>query len=201
MEILSKEFPNPKSELIFNNNFQLLIAVMLSAQATDKSVNNITKDLFNYVQNPNDIIELGEDQLYKQIKKIGLAKTKSKHIFETSKLLKEKFNNQVPSNFDELISLPGVGSKTANVVLNVAFHLPTIAVDTHIFRVAHRLNLSNKKNPECVSKDLTKIISEKYILNAHHYLLLHGRYTCKARNPLCNLCKLINLCKSKDKKN
>ena len=192
--ILAQKFPNPRSELNFSNNFQLLVAVMLSAQATDRSVNNATAKLFQMIQSPEELVALGEEKLFLFVKSIGLAKTKSHNIIKTSHLLIEKFNSTVPHTFDELILLPGVGSKTAKVVLNVGFNQPTIAVDTHIFRVAQRLKLSKGKTPDQISEELTKNVPQEYKLKAHHYLLLHGRYTCKSQNPLCEQCELSNLC-------
>ena len=151
--ILAEKFPDPKSELNFTNTFQLLVAVMLSAQATDQSVNRATAALFKTVSTPEELLALGESELYDSIKSIGLAKTKARNIISTSQLLVEKYNSSVPDNFNDLISLPGVGSKTARVVLNVGFQQPTIAVDTHIFRVSQRLKLSKGKTPDQISED------------------------------------------------
>ena len=183
--VLAEKFPDPKSELKFSNHFQLLVAVMLSAQATDVSVNKATESLFKIVTGPQELIELGETELFGFIK--------------TSEILLEKFNGEVPSSYEELITLPGVGSKTAKVVLNVGFNQPTVAVDTHIFRVAQRLKLSRGKTPDQVSDDLTKNVPREYLLKAHHYLLLHGRYTCRAQNPRCELCELKAFCSFKKK--
>lgn len=192
--ILAEKFPDPKSELNFTNNFQLLVAVMLSAQATDQSVNRATAALFKTVSTPEELLALGESELYDSIKSIGLAKTKARNIISTSQLLVEKYNSLVPDNFNDLISLPGVGSKTARVVLNVGFQQPTIAVDTHIFRVSQRLKLSKGKTPDQISEDLIKLVPPQYMMKAHHYLLLHGRYTCRAQNPQCGICELAEFC-------
>ena len=197
--VLAEKFPDPKSELKFSNHFQLLVAVMLSAQATDVSVNKATESLFKIVTGPQELIELGETELFGYIKSIGLARTKTANIMKTSEILLEKFNGEVPSSYEELITLPGVGSKTAKVVLNVGFNQPTVAVDTHIFRVAQRLKLSRGKTPDQVSDDLTKNVPREYLLKAHHYLLLHGRYTCRAQNPRCELCELKAFCSFKKK--
>lgn len=192
--IFEENLPNPKTELLFKNNFTLLVAVILSAQATDVSVNKATKDLFLEYDTPEKFIELGEEGLKKYIKSIGLYNSKAKNIILACEKLVAEFNSQVPDNFNDLHSLPGVGRKTANVVLNCAFGKPTMAVDTHVFRVANRLGLSKGKNPDAVEKDLLKKIPVKWLADGHHWLILHGRYVCKARTPLCNECKISQYC-------
>lgn len=196
---LQKNNPAPTTELIFNTHFELLIAVILSAQATDVSVNKATKNLFLIANTPEKIFAMGIDELKKYIKTINLYPTKAKHIIKTCELLVEKFNSVVPNNRDDLESLPGVGRKTANVVLNTAFGEATIAVDTHIFRVANRTGLAKGKTPLAVEKKLLKIIPKKYIKDAHHWLVLHGRYICTARNPKCAECSIEKWCEYKDK--
>lgn len=190
----------PKTELIFNSHFELLIAVMLSAQATDVSVNKATKHLFPIANTPEKILALGLDELKRLIKTINLYPTKAKHIIKTCEILREKFNSQVPNNREDLESLPGVGRKTANVVLNTAFNIATIAVDTHIFRVANRTGLAKGKTPRIVENGLVKIIPKKYLKDAHHWLVLHGRYVCTARNPKCRECLIAKWCEFPDKK-
>ena len=168
---------------------------MLSAQTTDKSVNAVTGELFKKAPTPQKMLELGEDGVRDIVKTVGLANTKAKHIIEAANILVSEFNGKVPETIEELVKLPGVGEKTAKVVLNVGFGQGVIAVDTHILRVAHRLGLSDAKTPSGVSKDLEEITPEEYIRNAHHYLLLHGRYTCKAQKPLCEKCPIAALCR------
>ncbi len=192
--ILSQHNPIIKTELNFNNNFTLLIAVVLSAQATDVSVNKATSVMFNVVNTPEDIVKLGVDGLIPYIKSIGLYKNKAKFIVELSKILIEKYQSQVPRSFENLCSLPGVGRKTANVVLNVAFNKPTIAVDTHVFRVSRRIGLSSANNVVLVEEDLLKHIPKEYLMIAHHLLILHGRYTCKAQKFNCTSCPINALC-------
>ena len=186
--------PNPSTELMFNSPFELLIAVMLSAQATDVSVNKASKPLFATANTPEALLALGEIQLKSHIKTIGLFNSKAKHIIKTCQLLVTQHESQVPNTRDELEALPGVGRKTANVILNTAFGQPTMAVDTHIFRVANRLGLTKGKTPREVENQLLEIIPSEFLLNAHHWLILHGRYTCKARSPMCNTCDLSDLC-------
>ncbi|MBQ0040398.1 MAG: endonuclease III [Treponema sp.] len=188
--------PDPLPELNFNSAYTLLVAVVLSAQATDKSVNLATEDLFKIADTPEKMVALGQEKLIPYIKPIGLYQNKSKHVIELSKILVEKFDSVVPDNLDELVTLPGVGRKTANVVLNVWFKKPTMPVDTHVFRVASRLGLSGGKTPETVEKDLLKVVPPEFALHAHHWLLLHGRYTCLSRNPKCDGCLLSDLCPS-----
>ena len=197
--LLQKQFPNPKTSLKYRNKFTLLIAVLLSAQCTDKNVNNVTKNIFKQYYKPNDYVKLGIKKITKLIKSIGLYNNKAKNIFNLSKQILQKYNGRIPNTFEDLYELPGVGRKTANVVLNEAFQRPTIAVDTHIFRVANRIQLAPGKNPDEVERKLLKIIPKKYIRKAHHQLLLHGRYTCKARKPVCFECIINKFCKFKNK--
>ena len=186
--------PHPSSELQYNNTYTLLVAVVLSAQATDKGVNRATHDLFKRVNTPQKMIELGLDSLMSHIKSIGLYKTKAKHIIELSRQLIDHHDGKIPETREALEALPGVGRKTANVVLNIAFGKPTIAIDTHIFRVAQRLGLAQGKTPLDIELQLEKKIPKKFLKDAHHWLILHGRYTCKARTPLCRQCCVTDLC-------
>jgi endonuclease III len=191
---LSKGIPNPQTELNYRTTFEFLVAVILSAQATDKSVNNATKDLFKIANTPEKILKLGEQQLKKHIKTIGLYNAKAKNVIKMCEMLITKFHSQVPDNATDLESLPGVGRKTANVVLNVIFGKPTIAVDTHVFRVCNRTKLAVGKTPAIVEEKLLKIIPEELRYHAGHLLLLHGRYTCTAKNPHCRECVIEELC-------
>jgi endonuclease III len=191
---LKKQNPNPTTELVYNSDFELLVAVVLSAQATDISVNKATIELFKIANTPEKIFKLGETKLKTYIKTIGLFNSKASNIIKTCKLMIDKFDSIVPQTREELESLPGVGRKTANVILNTAFGHNTIAVDTHVFRVANRLKLANGKTPEKVEQQLIKIIPDKYIYDAHHWMILHGRYTCTARKPKCEDCILFDLC-------
>ncbi len=191
--------PNPTTELAFNSTFELLIAVILSAQATDVGVNKATAKLYPVANTPESVLALGEAGLREYIKTIGLHNAKGKNILKTCEILINKFNSQVPSNREDLESLPGVGRKTANVILNTAFGLPTMAVDTHIFRLSNRLGLAPGKTVLEVEKNLLKNIPKEYLQDAHHWLILHGRYICKARKPLCNQCNVMDLCGFKDK--
>ena len=186
--------PNPKSELDYVNPYTLLVAVVLSAQATDVGVNKATKALFAQVQDPAAMIALGEDALIGHIRTIGLYKTKAKNVMELSRLLLERHNGQVPHDRAALEALPGVGRKTANVVLNVAFGEPTIAVDTHCFRVGNRTGLAPGKTPEQVEEQLLAVTPARWAQHAHHWLILHGRYVCKARKPDCCVCVINDLC-------
>jgi len=188
--------PNPVTELEYHSTFELLVAVILSAQATDAGVNLATRRLFPKANTPRAILELGEDGLKDYIRTIGLFNSKAKNIIATCQALLEKHAGQVPSERGQLEALPGVGRKTANVILNVAFGQPTMAVDTHIFRVANRTGLALGKTPLEVERKLLKSIPEQYLLNAHHWLILHGRYTCKARNPNCPECIVRDLCRT-----
>ena len=192
--ILRDRNPEPKSELEYTNDYTLLVAVVLSAQATDIGVNKATKDLFKTADTPAKMIQLGLDGLKEHIKTVGLFNTKAKNVIALSQILVEKYNGKIPTTRDELVMLPGVGRKTANVVLNVAFGEPTMAVDTHIFRVSNRTGLAPGKTPEAVEDKLVKIVPKEFALHAHHWLILHGRYTCKARTPLCAECPVYDLC-------
>jgi endonuclease-3 len=186
--------PKPTTELIYHTPFELLVAVILSAQATDISVNKATEKLFSIANTPAKILQLGETGLKNYIKAIGLFNSKAKHIILTCKALIEKHQGQVPENREGLEALPGVGRKTANVILNTCFKQPVIAVDTHIFRVANRIGLSKGKTPLAVENDLLKVIPKEFIHDAHHWLILHGRYTCAARKPHCPECLIKDLC-------
>jgi len=194
-----KDNPHPKSELQYRSTFELLIAVILSAQATDKSVNAATKVLFKTANTPQKILKLGEVALKKAIKTIGLYNTKAKNIIKTCHLLQEQFNGHVPDTRQALEALPGVGRKTANIILNIAFNEATIAVDTHVFRVSNRTELAIGKTPRLVEKKLIKIIPDQYRKQAHYWLVLHGRYTCLARKPKCAHCSIQKFCQYKHK--
>ena len=191
--------PAPTTELVYATPFQLLIAVILSAQATDKSVNLATRKLFADAPTPQAILALGEEKLAEYINRIGLYRTKSKNVIATCRRLIEAHGGEVPRQREALEALPGVGRKTANVVLNTAFGEPTIAVDTHIFRVANRTNLAPGKTPLAVELKLLKTTPEEFRRDAHHWLILHGRYVCKARTPACGSCIIADLCEYKDK--
>jgi endonuclease-3 len=186
--------PKPSTELDYGTPFELLVAVILSAQATDKSVNIATRALYKVANTPQAILNLGIAGLSRYIKTIGLYNSKAKHIIETCRTLIEKHEGKVPSSRDALEELPGVGRKTANVILNTAFGEPTIAVDTHIFRIANRLGLAPGKNVREVEDGLMKVVPQEYMRDAHHWLILHGRYICKARKPNCEQCILVDLC-------
>jgi endonuclease III len=186
--------PKPRTELQFSNLFELLVAVILSAQATDVSVNKATPALFAVANTPEKMLALGETGLKHYIKTIGLHNTKAKNIIKTCQILVNQFHSQVPQSRESLESLPGVGRKTANVILNTAFGEATIAVDTHIFRVARRIGLSHGKTPLQVEKDLAAIIPQEYLHDAHHWLVLHGRYICVARKPKCPICPINDWC-------
>ena len=196
---LSQVIKNPKSDLKYKNKFTLLVSVVLSAQCTDVNVNNVTKSIYPKYNKPEHFVKLGRKKIEKLIKSIGLFRNKSKSVYLLSKQLIEKHKGKVPKNFDDLHALPGVGRKTANVVLNEGFGLSTIAVDTHIFRVSNRTKLAEGKNPDQVEQALYKVVPNKYLKDAHHLLLLHGRYTCKARTPSCNKCVIIKFCKYNQK--
>ncbi|HEX6956417.1 MAG TPA: endonuclease III [Ferrovibrio sp.] len=191
--------PHPKTELKYVNAYTLLVAVVLSAQATDAGVNKATAALFKKVRTPAQMLALGEAGLKEHVKTIGLFNAKAKNIIALSKILVERHQGQVPRDREALEALPGVGRKTANVVLNVVWGEPTIAVDTHLFRLANRLGLSKGKTPLAVEQDLLKAIPEKYMQHAHHWLILHGRYICKARRPECWRCIVADLCAFKPK--
>ncbi len=200
MEIFNKEDPNPRCELNYKNAYTLLVAVILSAQSTDKGVNKATEKLFEIADTPQKMVELGEKGLINYIKSIGLFNNKAKNIIAMSKDLLERYNGDVPSDRDNLTTLAGVGRKTANVVLNVWYKKPALAVDTHVMRISHRLDLSQGKTPLIIEQDLLKVLPEKYIINANHWLVLFGRYICKAQKPKCKECLINKYCYSKDKK-
>ena len=196
---LSKIIKNPKTDLAYKNKFTLLVSVVLSAQCTDVNVNNVTKNLYKKYNKPGHFVKLGRKRIEILIKKINFYRNKAKNVYWLSKQLIEKHNNQVPKDFEKLIALPGVGRKTASVVLNEGFGMPTIAVDTHVFRVSNRTGLASGKNPDEVQENLYKVVPKKYLKNAGHTLLLHGRHTCKARTPSCKTCIIIKYCKYKNK--
>jgi endonuclease-3 len=191
--------PAPRTELNYQSPFELLVAVILSAQATDKSVNKATATLFRAANTPAALLALGVDGLSPYIKSIGLYNSKAKNLIATCRLLLERHAGAVPSSREELEQLPGVGRKTANVILNTAFGEPTIAVDTHIFRVANRTGLAPGKTERAVEERLLKFVQPEYLKDAHHWLILHGRYVCKARNPACPTCPIEDLCEYRHK--
>lgn len=194
-QIFSNQNPNPETKLECSNTFTLAIAVILSAQSTDASVNKATKHLFVAYDTPQKILALGQNRLKTYIKAIGLYNTKAKNIIALCKVLIDKYDSEIPDTFDQLVQLPGIGRKTANVILNCAFGKLTMAVDTHVYRVSHRIGLSTGKTPKKVEKDLLRNIPSEWMQHAHHWLILHGRYTCKARKPLCAECAIIKYCK------
>jgi endonuclease-3 len=191
--------PEPKGELAYANPFTLLVAVVLSAQATDAGVNRATGPLFKLADTPQKMLALGEEGLQERIKTIGLYRNKAKNVIGLSRAILAEHRGEVPRQREALEALPGVGRKTANVVLNTAFGEPTLAVDTHVFRVAHRLGLTTGSTPLKVEMDLLKVIPERYLQHAHHWLILHGRYVCQARRPRCDACVVCDLCTSRDK--
>lgn len=191
--------PRPTTELKYSNPFELLVAVILSAQATDVSVNKALANLFPVARTPEAIVRLGANGLKKYIKSIGLYNSKASNIIKTCRMLIDKHNGRVPEDRDALQALPGVGRKTANVILNTAFGQPTIAVDTHIFRVSNRTGLAPGRNVTEVENGLLKVVPDKYKKDAHHWLILHGRYTCMARKPLCGRCIIYQMCEWRDK--
>ncbi|MBF0621803.1 MAG: endonuclease III [Magnetococcales bacterium] len=195
--ILKTATPHPKSDLNYRSPFELLVAVVLSAQATDVGVNKATPALFAEADTPEKMAALGEDRIRHHIRSIGLYNNKAKSVYKLSQILVERFDSTVPGDRKSLESLPGVGRKTANVVLNVAFNQPTMAVDTHVFRVSHRLGLAKGKTPTAVEKELVRVIPETFMDHAHHWLIKHGRYVCKARKPECEKCIISQLCPSK----
>jgi len=199
INLLNKSIKNPQTSLKFRNRFTLLTSVLLSAQCTDVNVNNVTKNIYKKYYTPKHFANLGINKIRNLIKSIGLFNNKAKNLYYLSKILLEKYQSKVPNKFEELILLPGVGRKTANVVLNIAFNKPTIGVDTHVFRVGNRTGLSNGKNPEQVENQLLKILPIKHIKKAHNLILLHGRYVCKSRNPLCKNCVINKICLYKGK--
>ncbi|NBP61077.1 MAG: endonuclease III [Betaproteobacteria bacterium] len=194
-----EENPHPQTELLWRNPFELLIAVMLSAQATDKSVNLATRGLFEQAPDPASMLGLGEAGVIEHIKHIGLYQAKARHVVQTCALLLEHHGGAVPDDREALQALPGVGRKTANVVLNTAFGKPTMAVDTHIFRVANRTGLAPGKDVLAVEMKLLRVVQAEFLRDAHHWLILHGRYVCKARKPACPACRIADLCDMKDK--
>ena len=196
---LSRVIKNPKSDLKYKSKFTLLVSVVLSAQCTDVNVNNVTKNIYPKYNKPEHFVKLGRKKIEKLIKSIGLFRNKAKSVYLLSRQLIKKHNGKVPNNFEDLHALPGVGRKTASVVLNEGFGLPTIAVDTHVFRVSNRTGLAYGKNPDEVQQNLYKVIPKKYLKKAGHTILLHGRYTCKARKPLCKICVIRKYCKFKNK--
>ena len=204
VEVLFRRFQEalqkPQIELNYDSPYTLLIAVLLSAQCTDKMVNKVTPDLFAVAKTPQKTCNLGEERLKVIIKSINYFNTKARNIIKISEILVEKYNSQVPNTLTELVSLPGIGRKSANVILNTVFDHKTIGVDTHVFRVSNRLGLCNTKTPYETEKALMKIIPEKFLDDAHHWLVLHGRYICKARKPLCSECKVSDLCSFYNKK-
>jgi endonuclease-3 len=199
IQLLDRSIKNPETALKYRNKFTLLTSVVLSAQCTDTNVNNVTKNIYDKYYTPQHFVDLKINKIKKLIKSIGLFNTKAKNLYYLSKILVEQHQSKVPDNFEELILLPGVGRKTANVVLNEAFNKPTIGVDTHVFRVSNRTGLAIGKNPEAVEKKLLKILPNRYLKKSHHLILLHGRYTCKSRNPLCSKCTINKICLYKDK--
>ena len=199
-QILSRANPSPKTELDFISSYTLLVAVVLSAQATDVSVNKATKTLFQSASSPKAMVKLGIPEIKRHIKTIVLYNTKSENVFKLSQILIDKHHSSVPEDRKSLEALPGVGRKTANVVMNEAFGIPTIAVDTHIFRVGNRTGLAPGKTPDIVEKESIRRVPEKWKKGAHHWLILHGRYVCKARKPECDICLISHLCCFQDKK-
>lgn len=197
-EIWQQANPNPATELQFSDNFTLLIAVVLSAQSTDIAVNKATAELFKIAKTPQEILAIGEEKLKKYISKIGLFNSKAANIIKLCTQIIENFNSEVPNDFESLQSLAGVGRKTANVVLNCAFNQPTIAVDTHVFRVANRIGFAMASNPEKTEAILKKVIPKKWQFHAHHWMILHGRYICTARKPKCSGCKINQFCEAKE---
>ncbi len=192
--LLEELYPDAKAELNFSNPFELLIATILSAQCTDVRVNKVTYELFKELKKPEDFIELGEKELINRIKTCGLGNSKGKNIIRTSKILVERYNGKVPGTMDDLLELPGVGRKTANVVLSNAFGLPAIAVDTHVFRVSNRIGLANADTVEKTEQNLMENIPKNRWIKAHHLLIFHGRRICKARNPQCEICPINKYC-------
>jgi len=198
-QVLAQRMPAPETELVYSNPFTLLVAVVLSAQATDVGVNKATKPLFAVADTPEDMAALGEERIRDYIKTIGLFNTKAKNVLKLSQILATQFGGEVPRDREALEALPGVGRKTANVVLNVAFGEPTIAVDTHIFRLGNRTGLAPGKTPRAVEDALMKRVPKHWLMHAHHWLILHGRYTCKARKPECPTCPVEQFCRYKAK--
>jgi len=196
---LSEVIKNPKSDLKYKNKFTLLVSVVLSAQCTDVNVNNVTRNLYKKYNKPEHFVKLGRKRIEVLIKKINFFRNKAKSVYLLSKQLIEEHNSEVPKSFEKLIELSGVGRNTASVVLNEGFGMPTIAVDTHVFRVSNRTGLAYGKNPDEVQQNLYKVVPKKYLKKAGHTLLLHGRYTCKARTPSCKKCVIVKYCKYNNK--
>ncbi len=195
-ELILENFPDPQTELDYKNDFTLLIAIILSAQTTDKMVNIATRDFFEKFQTPQELLNIGEDEILSHLKVLNYYKTKTKNILKTAAILIEKHNSKVPSSFDELIQLAGVGRKTANVFLNIWYNVPTIAVDTHVFRTTNRIFGMNFKTPEQVENFLIKLNTHDLKTLTHHLLILHGRYICKAKKPDCENCNIQSFCKT-----
>lgn len=200
MRVFARENPNPQCELHFVNPYTLLVAVVLSAQSTDKGVNKATEALFKVADTPQKMLDLGEDKLKEYIKTIGLFNNKAKNIIALSRQLVNNFGGEVPADRDTLTELAGVGRKTANVVMNVWYNQPTLAVDTHVMRIAHRLDFSRGKTPLEIENDLTAVLPTEMIKNTNHWLVLFGRYICKAQKPLCEKCPIYDFCHSRDKR-
>jgi endonuclease-3 len=194
-ERLCRENPNPRTELNYTNPYTLVVAVALSAQATDIGVNKATLALFKAADNPQAMVDLGEDVVRDHVKTIGLYRNKAKNVIKLSQMILDDFGGEVPTTRDDLIKLPGVGRKTANVVMNEAFGQPTMAVDTHIFRVSNRTGMAPGKDVVDVELNLLRVTPERYLMGAHHWILLHGRYTCVARTPKCYDCRIADLCR------
>ncbi|WP_265034924.1 MULTISPECIES: endonuclease III [unclassified Wolbachia] len=198
VELIFEKFqqsnPTPKIELNYTNHFTLLIAIVLSARTTDVSVNKITRELFNIANTPEKMLSLGQNELKKCISSIGLYNSKAKNIIGLSKILIERYNSKMPTDFDDLVSLPGVGRKSANVFLNSGLGIPTLAVDTHVFRVSNRVGLVKEKDVFKTEQSLLNVVPREYLLYAHHWLVLHGRYVCKAQKPSCETCIIHDLC-------
>lgn len=199
MQVFAKQNPNPQCELNFHNPYTLLVAVMLSAQSTDKGVNKATEKLFQIADTPQKMLALGEEKLKGYIKTIGLFNNKAKNIIAMSRQLVDDFGGEVPDSRDVLTTLAGVGRKTANVMMNVWYHQPTLAVDTHVMRIARRLDFSRGKTPLEIETDLMKVLPPEMVVNTNHWLVLFGRYICKAQKPLCNECPIYDYCKCGDK--
>ena len=199
IQLLNRSIKNPQTSLKYRNQFTLLTSVVLSAQCTDTNVNNVTKNIYKKYYTPKHFADLGIKKIKRMIKSIGLFNIKAKNLYNLSKILVDNYQSKIPNNFEDLINLPGVGRKTANVVLNAAFNKPTIAVDTHVFRVSNRTGLTKGKNPNQVEEQLLKILPVKYLKKTHHLILLHGRYICKSRNPLCATCVINKICLYKNK--
>ncbi|WP_092400939.1 MULTISPECIES: endonuclease III [Candidatus Ichthyocystis] len=198
-ERFKKDRPEPTTELVYEGGYQLLVAVILSAQATDKSVNNVTANLFKVAPSPHSMVAMGKEKLSEFIRTVGLYRNKASNIIRASEKLIKDHGGDVPSSYDELVALPGVGRKTAQVVLNTLFNHPVIAVDTHVFRVSNRTGIASSKNVADMDKKINKAVPIKYKKYAHHWLILHGRYTCRSQKPLCGRCIIMDLCEYQNK--